>query len=349
MNLDWLTDGRKIPEDVMSYIRVMAVRAVSVLGFSPELIAKVYHFQRACIYRWLKQYERGGLAALESRTPPGALPRITAEMDDWLKEIVLTKTPVDFGYDSRLWTCGILAELLHKEFGIQVAACTIGLHLKRFRLSYQKPEYQDLDRDPQESEFFLNEKFPRIQRLASKMEADIGFEDESGVGLMTRSGRTWGAVGKPPVLQVSMERGGYNVLSIVTPQGNMCYSVQDTSIDSKEYIKFLQSLIDDRKRPLIILADRASFHTSKEVRKFVRAHRSQLRMFFLPRRTPEMNPDEQVWGEIKHHRIGKQPIKTKQDLKQRLLAALASLQQNTHRILTFFHLPATRYAATNIA
>jgi hypothetical protein len=30
----------------------MAVHAVRVLGLSPELIAKAYHFNRACIYSW---------------------------------------------------------------------------------------------------------------------------------------------------------------------------------------------------------------------------------------------------------------------------------------------------------
>lgn len=72
MNVDWLADGRKIPDEVMYYIRIMAVHAVRVLGLSPELIATAYHFNRACIYRWLKQYDEGGFEALESKTPPGA-------------------------------------------------------------------------------------------------------------------------------------------------------------------------------------------------------------------------------------------------------------------------------------
>ena len=70
MDIDWLADGRKIPDDVMYYIRVMAVHAVRALGLSPELIAEAYNFNRACIYRWLRQYDEGGYEALESRMPP---------------------------------------------------------------------------------------------------------------------------------------------------------------------------------------------------------------------------------------------------------------------------------------
>ena len=36
-------------------------------------------------------------------------------------------------------------------------------------------------------------------------------------------------------------------------------------------------------------------------RDYVRAHRSQLRVFFLPKRAPEYNPDEQVWNEVKNN------------------------------------------------
>jgi len=75
-----------------------------------------------------------------------------------------------------------------------------------------------VQRDEQEIEHFLNDKFPRIQRLADKIGADIGFEDEAGVGVMTRHGRTWGLSGQTPIVKVSMQRGGYNVLSVVTSQ-----------------------------------------------------------------------------------------------------------------------------------
>jgi transposase len=344
MNFDWLNDGRKIPDDVMYYIRVMAVHAIRVLGQSPEVIAKAYNFNRACIYRWLKQYDGGGFAALESEMPAGAQPLVTREMDEWLRQRVLKQNPVDFGYDTNLWTCEILAELLKKEFGVTVSDSAVRLHLKSLGLTSQKPEYQDAERDDREIEYFLNVKFPTIQRLAEKLGADIGFQDESGVGIMTRHGKTWGLRGDTPVIKASMKRGGYNVMSVITVEGEMRYSVKDGNINGEAFVEFLKHLIQDRKRPLILLVDHATFHGSKLVRDFVSAHRTKLRIFFLPKRAPEMNPDEQVWNEIKTNRIGKQPVKDKKDLKKRLYSALGSLQKKTKRILSFFQLPDTRYA-----
>jgi transposase len=345
MDNDWLADGRKIPDEVMYYIRRMAVNSVRKLGQSPEVVAKVFNFNRACIYRWLKQYDEGGFSALKSEMAPGAAPLITGEMDVWLKLTVLEKTPISFGYDTNLWTCAILAELLNKMFDVTVSDCTVRLHLKNLGLTFQKPEYQDEEKDKDDIEYFLNVKYPKIQRLASRIGADIGFQDESGVGIMTRYGRTWGLRGKTPVVNVSMKRGGYNVMSIITAQGEMRYSVQDGSINGKVFIDFLNQLIQARERPLILLVDHASFHKSKLVRDFVRAHRTKLRIFFLPKRAPEYNPDEHVWNEIKTHGIGKQPVKNKQDLKDRLFSCLASLQKNAKKIVSFFQYPATRYAS----
>lgn len=85
MNEAWLLDGRRIPDEVMGYIRKMAVHAVRERGQSPEVVAEIFNFNRSCIYRWLAQYDQGGYPALESRMPPGAKPVITDEMDAWLK------------------------------------------------------------------------------------------------------------------------------------------------------------------------------------------------------------------------------------------------------------------------
>lgn len=345
MNTDWLEDGRKIPDDAMWYIRVMAVNAIRGLGQSPEVIAKAYNFNRACIYRWLRQYDQGGFDALQSDMAPGASPLITGEMEEWLVHVVLRHTPVDFEYDTHLWTCAILAELLEMEYGVAVSDSAIRLHLKKLGLTPQKPSYRDIGRDEREIEYFLDIKFPRIQRLATKLGADIGFQDEGGVGVTTRYGRTWGLPGHTPIIPASMARGGYNVISVVAAQGRMRYSIKDSTVNGEVFVGFLRQIIHGRERPLILLVDHAKFHSSKPVRDFVRDHRSKLRVFFLPRRAPEMNPDEQVWNEIKTHRIGHQPVKNKKDLKERLVSALRSLQKNTNRIISFFQLPDTRYAS----
>ena len=340
----WLEDGRKIPDEVMSYLRKMAVYSVIEKGESPETVARIFNFTRYCIYKWIKTYNEKGYEGLNTLKAPGAEPIVTEGLDDWIKETVLNKTPLDFGYESNLWTSLIIAQLLKKQFGVEVCDDTVSLHLNAMGLSYQKPCYFDKKRDEKEIEYFINVKFPKINRLAIKLNADIAFEDESGIKINAHSGRTWGLRGKTPVISVSTQRDSINVLSTVTAKGKMQYSLSEKTIDSERFIKFLNQLIKNRTNPLIIFVDKVSFHHSKEVRDFVKANRSKLRIYFLPRYAPDFNPDEQVWNEIKNNRLNKQTIQNKSDLKEKLKSELASLQKNTTRIISFFKLDNTKYA-----
>jgi transposase len=181
-----------------------------------------------------------------------------------------------------------------------------------------------------------------------KIGADIGFEDEAGIDLREHSGKTWGARGVRPDVRVTGTRGRLNVLSVVTAEGKLNYHVTEKNINSAEYIEFLKQLIKERKRPIILIVDRASFHRSDMTRAFVCRHRHQLRLCYLPAYSPQINPDEHVWEEIKDKKLGRQSIKNKRDLKIRLHSALKSLQNRVERVKSFFHLPETQYAAQSI-
>lgn len=345
MKPDWLSDARLIPDEVMSYLRKIAVYAVKEKGYSPEDVIDIFGISRSCIYDWMNRYSNHGYDGLDTKKAPGATPIVTKAMDDWLKETVLTSTPENFGYDTHLWTCDLLAELLSNRYGVNVIGETVNHHLRKMDLSYQKPSYFPIEQEPDKVEHFLNIEFPKIQKFANKIGADIGFEDESAVDLREHSGKTWGARGETPEVLVTGKRGRYNILSVVTATGKLNYHVTENRINSNEYIQFLEQLLKGRERPLILIVDRAPFHTSKAVRKFVCRHRKQLRLHYLPTYSPELNPDEHVWEEIKDKRLGRQSIKNKRDLKQRLYSALTSLQKTTARVTSFFHLPDTQYAS----
>ena len=346
MGTDWFTDKRKIPDEAMSYIRKIAVQAIVESKFSPTTVAAVLKISLSSIYAWIDWYNRGGYDALDTGKAPGAEPRITPEMDELIKEIILKETPLDYGYDTPLWTCPIVAAIVKKIFGIEVLATTIDIHLKKMGLTPQKPNYIAREQDPSEVEHFLNDKFPRIQRLAKRLGADIAFEDEAGVSMREHAGRTWGLAGKPPNVIVSGQHARLNVLSLVTKNGILKYDVTAERIDSDKYIEFLADVLEGRDRPLILVLDHARFHDSKSAREFVRKHRKMIRVYFLPKYSPELNPTEQVWQEIKENQLRRRPAYSKSDLRKKLLDALKSLQNNTDRVVSFFHLPHTRYAAS---
>jgi transposase len=269
MKPSWMYDARQIPDDVMSFIRQIAVRAINENNFHPDDVSEMLGISRSSIYDWLNHFSVDGYEGLETRKAPGAPPLITAEMDQWLSDAVLIKTPEGFGYDTPLWTSDILAELLERHFGVLVGGPAVNHHMKELGLSYQKPHYYAKEQDPAQKKAFVEEKFIKIQSFAEKVGAEIQFGDEAGIDLREHSGKTWGAIGHPPKVAVTGKRGRYNVLSAISPQGNMHYWITDQKITAIVFIFFLQQLIDGRQRPIFLIVDRATFHTSHLVREFI--------------------------------------------------------------------------------
>ena len=100
MKADWLSDARKIPEEVMNYIRPMAVRAVEEKHYRPDLLAEIFGMSRSRLDEGVRWSRADGDAALETRTAPGAPAVITPSIEWWSAHTVLKSTPVTQGYDT---------------------------------------------------------------------------------------------------------------------------------------------------------------------------------------------------------------------------------------------------------
>ena len=59
MKAEWLFDARKIPDEVMNYVRRIAVRAIEEKHYSPELVADLLGISRSSIYDWLNFHPAG--------------------------------------------------------------------------------------------------------------------------------------------------------------------------------------------------------------------------------------------------------------------------------------------------
>lgn len=69
----------------------------------------------------------------------------------------------------------------------------------------------------------------------------------------------------------------------------------------------------------------------------------QLRLFFLPSYSPELNPDEWFWKNIQHDQIGKKTITSGDDFKAIVTSALHRLQKQANKIRGFFADPNLAY------
>jgi transposase len=76
-----------------------------------------------------------------------------------------------------------------------------------------------------------------------------------------------------------------------------------------------------------------------------RSLEGRLQLFFLPSYSPELNPDEWVWKNIKHDQIRRQAIHRKGDFFELVLKSLENLKGRTATIQGFFRDPSLAYIA----
>jgi transposase len=113
---------------------------------------------------------------------------------------------------------------------------------------------------------------------------------------------------------------------------------------AKVFLEFVRRLLHDEPGPVFLIVDGHPVHRSKTVREFIDRTDGRLRLFLLPPYSPELNPDEWVWKNVKHDRIGKAGITSAEDLRKKAERALRRLQRLPGLVMAFFSDPHIQYA-----
>ena len=124
----------------------------------------------------------------------------------------------------------------------------------------------------------------------------------------------------------------------------MRFMTIDGKLNEDKFTDFLRRLVHNAKRPIFLIVDGHPTHKSKKVRKYIESTEGRLRLFILPPYSPELNPSELVWNNLKSHRIGRKKITGPDDLKRKVISGLRSLQKMPAKIIGFFHEKHVRYA-----
>jgi transposase len=116
-------------------------------------------------------------------------------------------------------------------------------------------------------------------------------------------------------------------------------------VNATVFVRFLRRLLHGTTRPVFLIVDGHPTHKASAVRQFVDSTQGRLRLFLLPPYSPELNPDEHVWNDMKNNGIGKRVITGPAQMKRDVISHLRFLQKSPARIRSFFQAPTTAYAA----
>jgi len=228
---------------------------------------------------------------------------------------------------------------------VRLSLTSIGRLLAQLGLTCQKPLFRAYQQNPSLVEQWLTKEYPRIRAMAKREGAEIFFEDESGVRSDFHSGTTWAPRGKTPVVRVTGQRFSLNMISAISPKGSLRFMVVRGGVGARVFIEFLKRLMQGRRRRVFLIVDGHPSHRSKSARRYVDSLGGKLKLFFLPPYSPELNPDEFVWNDVKNNGVARTLAHGPSDLRRAVLGRLRYLQNRPKIVPSFFQAPDTWYAA----
>ncbi|MBX3743744.1 MAG: IS630 family transposase [Verrucomicrobiae bacterium] len=174
--------------------------------------------------------------------------------------------------------------------------------------------------------------------------AEIYFGDEAAVRSDHHSGTTWGVRGQTPEVRATGARFSLKVISAISASGCLRFMVVRGRVAAQQAGEFIQRLMHGARRRVFLILDGHPMRKAKAVQSCVEEH-GAMKIFFLRPYSPELNPDEIVWQDLKADGIGKCPVATADELHRRVVDHLETLRGLPRKTRSYFLAPHTQYAA----
>lgn len=337
-------DARRLDHKTLTELRKRAVSSVQE-GQSPETVARALSIHRVTIYGWLARYRNGGWGSLEASKRGGRPPKLDGKALRWLYRTVTMKNPLQLKFTYALWTAKMIGEVIYTRFGVKLSKASVCRLLTQMGLSPQRPVWRAYQQKPEEVQRWLKQEYPRIRTMARRMKAQIFFGDEAGVRSDHHAGTTWAVKGRTPVVSSTGARFGLNMISAVSAQGEFRFMIVKGHVGAQQFIDFIKRLIHGSTRMIFLIVDGHPAHKARKVGKFIETIRDRFRLFFLPPYSPELNPDERVWNDLKNNAVGRRVITEPAALHSAVISHLRFIQKSPDRVRGYFNNETTQYAA----
>ncbi|MFO7679333.1 MAG: IS630 family transposase [Chloroflexota bacterium] len=280
--------------------RIHALLAVAE-GQTIAEVAEILALSEESVRNYIRAFLKHGVESLHYRRPPGRPAKLTKKQRKKLAEII-EAGPEEAGYDCGCWNTVLVQDLIEKEFKVSYNLHYIAELLKNMGFSYQKARFvsDHLDNVSEAQATWMTQTWPEIKRLAETKGGMILFGDEASFAQWGTLSYTWARRGEQPTVKTSGRRKAYKVFGLIDYlSGHFFYKGITDKFNSASYQTFLLEVLEQTTKHLILIQDGARYHTSKAMQEFFQQHADRLSVYQLPAYSPDFNPIEYLWRNVK--------------------------------------------------
>jgi transposase len=343
-----LPDARQLSDESLDLLRLRALNGCE-LGFTQSQVADILGVSRETVCRWWSAYTTGGVAALpHERTgrPEGLGRFLNDEQAAHIQQLLDDHSPEGLGIASPLWSRRAVRDLIQQQFGINLAVRTVGEYLHRWGYTAKRPGRHSKDQVPEEVRAWLEEIYPTIEKRANEEGAEIFWCDETGSQADHHPGYGYARSGEPATMEVPNSHIRCNQISAISNKGEVRFMTYTSTMTAALFIVFLGKLVAGAGRKIFLIVDRLKAHDAAVVDEWVAKHHDQIELFYLPRYSPELNPDEYLNNDLKGE-VNKTGLPdNKKTLRSHIQTFMRRLLQLPEHVRSYFQHPSVQYAAS---
>jgi len=283
-------------------------------------IAEMFDLSEQSIRNYLHGFLQRGLSSLGYRKPPGRPAKLTKTQRRELAELV-EAGPEAAGYDCGCWSTPLIQDLIARHFKVTYSPYYVAELLKNLGFSWQKARFvsDHLTDVAPAQETWMKKTWPEIKQLAEAKGGMILFGDEASFAQWGSLSYTWARRGQQPTVKTSGQRKAYKVFGLIDYlSGTFFHHGHQGKFNADSYQAFLLKVLQKTRQHLILIQDGARYHTSKAMRLFFEEHKERLTVYQLPSYSPDFNPIEYLWRNLKKQATHLRYFKTFAELVQKV-------------------------------
>lgn len=136
-----------------------------------------------------------------------------------------------------------------------------------------------------------------------------------------------------------------NLISTISNEGEVHFLVYKEAMTAALFLTFLEKLLSETTRKAFLIADRLRVHQAHEVEAWAARHADRIKLFWLPKYSPEMNPDEYLNNDLKGAINAEGLPNDKDELRSRIERFMSKLLHLPQHVRGYFQQPCVHYAA----